>query len=97
MARPIGDNDLKFLENVLGATSKIIRECKGLAYDVDDPDALGRVVRILQKAQSIRKSTISWMEIERRNHNGNSKSNRPMGGGARSEATQQYRLRGAPA
>lgn len=58
----IPNHELEYYENVIAASAGIAQECRRLAYLVgDDPDVLEPVLRILQRSQRIRKSTIGRM------------------------------------
>jgi hypothetical protein len=69
MARPIGDSDLQFTEDIKAGAIFIAHRCKNLVYLIDDPDALEIVLAIYQKANVIRTSTIAWEADKRRKNN----------------------------
>lgn len=60
MARPIGDADLQFTEDVKANAIAIASRCRNLVFLIDDPDALEIVLFICQKANRIRTLTIGW-------------------------------------
>jgi hypothetical protein len=60
MARPIGDTDLQFTEDVKANAIAIASRCRNLVYLIDDPDALEIVLFIYQKANRIRTLTVEW-------------------------------------
>lgn len=60
MARPIGDNDLEFIEDTAARAIYISRRCKNLVFLIDDPDALEIVLDIHKTANRIRTASIAW-------------------------------------
>lgn len=55
------NSDLEYFEDTIGASLGIITRTRQLAVLIDDPETLLIVLGILERAQTIRKSTIALM------------------------------------
>jgi hypothetical protein len=78
--RRIGNNELEFYENVIGAAILGIRNLRNLVHTTDDPDVIELATKILYNLQSIRTLTIHRMNARKEAVIGNNENDDDFGG-----------------